>query len=158
MLIGLIPLALYLGTTKLFRDEEEDFSFYEDDLASSESFEFGSDFGKIGGSRSDTVYGKDDSLTKIRSTIQRANRQPTESSHLEAKSDSKSSRATVAFAESLIFELPSDEGCASPKFAQEISLDHSPNFSDAVEPEIGTKKKKKNRNKKAAKQLKKRRR
>ena len=157
MLIGLIPLALYLGTTKLFRDEEEEFAFHNDDLNSTESFDFGRDFGKIGGSKSDTVYGEDDSLTKIQSTIRRANQKSADTSRFEIESEPTTSRSTVAFAESLIFELPTTEACANSNFAEEISLDHSPNFSEAVDTEAG-RKKKKNRKKRTAKQLKKRRR
>ena len=156
MLIGLIPIALYLGTTKLFQDDDEDFAYYNEDDGSSKSIDFGSDYGKIGGSKSDALYGNDDSLTKIQSTIRQANRQQLDSKRV--KPAAAPSRSTVAFAESLIFELPSTEACANPSLAQEISRDQSPNFEDAFEIEVEPKKSKKTNNKKSAKKQKKRKR
>ena len=155
MLIGLIPLALYLGTTKLFQDDEDDFAYRHDDFGPQNSFDFGSDYGKSGGSKSDAVYGNDDSLSKIQSTIRKANQQPVDSSDIE--SEVAPLRSSVAFAESLIFDLPSTEACADIRLAQEISSDQSPNFS-AIEIEIETSRTKKTRNKKSAKKSKKRKR
>ena len=155
MLIGLIPLALYIGTTKLFRDDDES-AYYGEDLDSSKAFKFDSDFGKNGGSKSDSVYGNDDTLSKIQSTIRQANRQPKEA--IPVKTESVPTRSTVAFAESLIFEEPTSEAGGISSIIKELSPNQSPNFSNSSEAEIAAVKRKKARNKKSSKKSRKQRR
>ena len=129
MLIGLIPIALYLGTMKLFRDEDE-YHSHKNELFGSR-VEFTSDFGELGRSKSDDFYGRQDRVATVQGP-----------SGEEVRLDVGTSQSPAQFAESLQFELPSSKEVAQSSFGQELRIDQSPNFSNSAKPKTGLKKKK----------------
>lgn len=130
MLIGLIPIALYMGTMRLFREEDE-YHSRKNELFGSR-LEFGGDFGEPGRSKSDAIYGRRDEVTTVRGPSGEA-----------ISLDVDTSQSSLEFAESLQFELPSSTEVAQPSFPQEIRIDQSPNFSQSRQPKMGPVRKKK---------------
>lgn len=134
MLIALIPFALYLGTTKLFRDSAlDDHNDFEDngfDRSQPEPrFDFGSDFGVVGRSKSDAIYGDADviSIDENRfETIDQGFTIPP---------------ATELFEQSLFFEMLSLDKFKDGDSAKEISADQSPNFGSINADEVNPRKK-----------------
>ena len=119
MLVGLIPLVLYVATTRIFTDEELEL---EEKFAGSVRFE--SDFGTPGRSKSDAIYGDDKESGIL------------ENRYLQLDEQFQISRLSIPFAEPLFCELPVDESQKSvitdiggTSTATELSAEHSPNFS-----------------------------
>jgi len=144
MLIGLIPFALYLGTTKLFKDEDE--YRYDQDNRFDAQISFGSDFGESGKSKSDAFYGRQDETTTFPSVAQQNSNAVEAVEVVELVGETE--RTPAEFAESLMFELPSSGEVAQPSFPQELQIDQSPNFSKSDKP---SKKRKMKSRKKARK-------
>lgn len=143
MLIGLIPILLYVGTMKLFKDEDE-YHSHKNELFGSH-LKFGSDFGEIGRSKSDATYGRHDEVPVVRGPSGEAVR-------LDASphDSGDAARSPIDFAESLEFELPSSTEVAQTVFEPELRIDQSPNFSQsssAAKPQRKTGRKKKQRSK-----------
>lgn len=118
MLVALIPFALYLGTTRLFRDRDQD-DIQDDpfDLRQRDQpIGFGSDFGVIGRSKSDAIYGD-------------ANGDTIDQDRLESI-DQGFMIAPVgeSFHRPLFFELPALDQFGDVESAKELSADQSPNF------------------------------
>ena len=116
MLIGLIPVMLYVATMKLFKDEDE-YHRHQNELFDSH-LDFGSDFGEIGRSKSDATYGRHEEVPIVAGP-----------SGEPVRLDVDPARSTIAFAESLKFEIPSSAEIAQPAFAPELRIDQSPNFA-----------------------------
>lgn len=120
MLIVIVPIALYLSTTKLFRDQEED--GYENDSQDIDwpgmatPVKFGSDFGVIGRSKSDAIYGTDEVSGFDEHDLERIDKQFTIDSSAEP------------ICESIFLEIPTVEDVDAPIQVQEISANQSPNF------------------------------
>lgn len=132
MLIGLVPIALYFATIKFFKDEDE-YHTTKNELFG-RRLEFSSDFGELGRSKSDAVYGRQQKVKTVRGPAG-------ESVSLAVDAP----QSSLEFAQSLDFELPTSSEVAQSSFAQEIRIDQSPNFSEAGKSAGGQVKKKKNR-------------
>ncbi len=129
MLIGLIPIALYIGTMKLFKDEDE-YHSHKNELFGSH-LDFDRDFEDIGSSKSDAIYGREDEVPIARGPSGEA-----------VRLDIDPLQSPIAFAESREFELPSSTEVAQPAFGPELRIDQSPNFSESGRPKTGSQKRK----------------
>ena len=124
MLIGLIPILLYVGTMKLFKDEDE-YHSHKAELFGSQ-LKFASDFGEIGRSKSDATYGRQDPVRTVGGPAAAA-----------VRLDGGPSQSAIDFAETLEFELPLSTEVAQPACAlPELRIDQSPNFSPALQMEM----------------------
>ena len=133
MLIGLIPILLYVGTMKFFKDEDE-YHSHKAELFSSH-LEFGSDFGEIGRSKSDATYGRKDPAPTVRGPSGEA-----------VRLEGGSSQSALDFAETLEFALPLSTEVNLPTFGPELRIDQSPNFSESLKIETGRKNKQRQNN------------
>jgi len=118
MLIGLIPIAIYFGTQKYFRDEDEYHSHKNELFGSRLNFE--GDFDDLGKSKSDTLYGGRDEVATVKGP-----------SGEVVRFDDDVAQSPIEFAQSLDFELPSSEDVAQSSVGQELQIDQSPNFSQS---------------------------